>query len=180
MSYATDSNVRLRSNNNIVQYCSFYIHKATYGIDLRGSNCQVLHNTVETSVGSDGGQRDFIQSTAGGNNTYAYNYIRIKNETESQHTDCFQFYDMTGDCILHDNFLWQDNHKTNNAQGIYMTSSNIRLICYNNIVYFPYGKHGIGINNVGGYSGTVTAYNNTLYGGTGAVESQMWFQSGVE
>ncbi len=179
LNYATDSNVKLRSNNNIVQYCSFLIHKATYGIDLRGSNCQVLHNIVETSAGSDGGQRDFIQSTAGGNNTYAYNYIRIKNETESQHTDCFQFYNMTGDCVLHDNFLWQDNHKTNNAQGIYMTSSNIRLTCYNNIIYFPYGKHGIGINNVGGYSGTVTAYNNTLYGGEGAVESQMWFQSGV-
>ncbi len=60
-----------------------------------------------------------------------------------------------------------------------MTTSNIRLTCYNNIIYFPYAKHGLSINNGNTYSGTMTAYNNTLYGGAGAVESQMWFQNGV-
>lgn len=179
LSYATVGNIRLRANNNIVQYCNFFIHKATFGIDLRASNCKIVHNTATTSSDTSGGQRDFIQSTAGGNNEYAYNYIRIMNEKSSDHTDCFQFYGMTGDCVLHDNFIWQDNHKTNNAQGIYMTTSNIRLTCYNNIIYFPYAKHGLSINNTGGYSGTMTAYNNTLYGGAGSVESQMWFQNGV-
>ena len=177
---STDRVLYMRTSNCIVSHCDIYHSQGIAVCDMRGSNNIIEYCTSDQAPsGSYSGNGDFLQCTTGGGHIFRYNNITLRNENTGDHCDVFQFWAMDSDCYIYGNYYTHADTKTDNAQGTYMTTSNIRLYVYNNVIYFPYAKHGIGINDAGGYTGTVTAYGNTVYGGSGAVESQIWLQNGV-
>ena len=164
---ATSSEISLKTSNCIVSHCNFFHTQGICVINNRGNNNIIEYNysdeTATPNSGSFGGNADFIQTTTGGGHIFRYNYVILRDANTSDHNDFLQFWDIKSSCSIYGNYCTHADTKTNNAQGVYMTSSNVRLICYNNVFYFPYAKHALAINNTGGYSGTMTAYNKTYF-----------------
>ena len=172
---ATSRNVRLRTSNCVVSHCNFYISSgATCGIDVRGTNNIIEYNNSNTGNQLNDGQTDFVQCTSGGGHIFRYNYIRNRNTNINEHSDCIQFWSMSTGCDIYGNYMWQDNTKTTNAQGIYIESGLGNWRIYNNIAYFPYAKHAISISSTAPAPTKVEIYGNTIYQGSGSIEQNMW------
>ena len=172
---ATSSNIQLRTSNCIISHCDFYISSgATCGIDVRGTNNIIEYNNSNTGNQLNDGQTDFVQCTSGGGHIFRYNYIRNRNTNINEHSDCIQFWSMSTGCDIYGNYMWQDNTKTTNAQGIYIESGLGNWRIYNNIAYFPYAKHAISISSTAPAPTKVEIYGNTIYQGSGSIEQNMW------
>lgn len=170
------------ASNALVSHCTFYHTEGIAVLRIRNSSNVIVEyctsdQTSTPNAGTFGGNGDFLQATNGSNYVFRYNNITLRNSNVDDHCDIFQIYSMLGNVTVYGNYYAHLDTKTTNAQGIYMTTSNITLTCYNNIAYFPYAKSAIGINNVGGYSGTLIAYGNSFYQGSGAVGNCIWLST---
>ncbi len=191
--YITISNLKMKNWSDVgidmdgasealVSHCRFFHTQGIEVLKIRNSSNVIIEyctsdQTPTPNSGSFGGNGDFLQAYNGSNYTFRYNHITLRNINADDHCDVFQMYDMVGDVYAYGNFYQHLDTKTNNAQGIYMTTSNITLYCYNNIAYFPYAKSAIGVNNTSSsYTGHIVAYGNTFYQGEGSVGNCIWLQ----
>ncbi len=170
------------ASDALVSHCIFFHTQGIEVLKIRNSSNVIIEYCTSDQAptpnsGTFGGNGDFLQANNGSNYTFRYNHITLRNINVDDHCDVFQMYNMVGDVYAYGNFYQHLDTKTNNAQGIYMTTSNITLYCYNNIAYFPYAKSAIGVNNTSSsYTGHIVAYGNTFYQGEGSVGNCIWLQ----
>jgi parallel beta-helix repeat protein len=149
-------------NNTIVDNCTVK-HVQRCGVRVANStNCVVSNNKLSTDS-YVARQTDGIYTQHNKNITFDGNHIVINNNHADGHDDCIQSY-MDDGVIAKNNYCEQNNNKTSNAQGIYLTTSYGTLVVYNNVVYAPNTYNslvGIRLPN-SGVNGIIV--NNTLIG----------------
>lgn len=175
--YIIVSNLHLRNANDSVI-------KIKNSLDILIENCSI-HTTVRSGINISENenitisgcnittdqlinhQTDGIYSQNNINNIYEYNHIIISNRDTGGHDDCIQSY-RDASLIIKNNYTEQNNSKTSNAQGIYVTtpvgSDTTRI--YNNIFNATLSSsNGIVFDRVtGSTSARVQIIGNTVYG----------------
>jgi len=162
-----DTILRIRDSQHItIEHC--YVHM-TNGTGIQVMNCEnvIIRNCTITTDSFINNQTDGIYSQNNVNNIYENNYIVISNSDPNGHDDCIQSY-KDFPLIIRDNYVEQNNSKTSNAQGIYITtpagSGTFRI--YNNIFNATLSSsNGITFNRLtGNNSARVQIIENTVYG----------------
>ena len=164
---AFDSVVKIKSSSNI-RIENSYVHTTVRsGIDVSGNENITISGCKITTDPIVNHQTDGIYSQNNVNNIYENNYIVISNRDTGGHDDCIQSY-RDASLTIRNNYTEQDNSKTSNAQGIYVTtplgSDTIRI--YNNIFNATLSSsNGITFNRVtGSSSARVQIIGNTVFG----------------
>jgi hypothetical protein len=130
----------------------------------QNTNAIVRENRITTPQNMTK-QTDGIYSQHNTNNIYESNIIIISNEAADEHIDGIQLFEDTGTTIR-GNYVEQDTHKTENAQGILLEASHGTLEVYNNTVYGPNTKNALlKLLNRRGGTARMLAHHNTLMGG---------------
>lgn len=175
------------SSNALLSHCEFYQTDGQECIRIRNSTNVIVEYCVsdqaETPANSYSGNGDFMQAALGGEYTFRYNTVTLRNTVVTDHCDAFQFYFMTGDAYVYGNFYQHLDTKTTNAQGIFLNqSTGMTLYVYNNVAYFPYSKSPIGLsNNTDVYTAKLVAIGNTIYLGTGTISAScIWLNNPVD
>jgi len=159
--------LRIRNSQNIlIENCA--IHSTTRsGIQIMNSeNITIKRSTITTDTLITN-QTDGIYSQNNIGNIYEENYIVISNRDPNGHDDGIQSY-KDYSLIIRNNYIEQNNSKTSNAQGIYITTplgtDTTRM--YNNIFNATLSSsNGITFNGVSGNtSARVQIIGNTVYG----------------
>lgn len=162
--------VRMRTSNVIVDNVTFIIN-GERGVDCRGYNNTIINSYFETVANA--GQGDGIWSTGGGGHTFSNNYFRNRNTNDNAHSDAIQLYQETQGSVIANNFIWQDNTKTTNAQGIYIEGTDAGTYdIYNNVLVMPYAKNGVAIRNS---QFDANVIGNTFYQ-TNAISPNLWIR----
>jgi hypothetical protein len=162
-----DSVIKIRNSQHIrIENCAIHM-TARSGINIMFNENVIITGCTLTTDTFIPHQTDGIYSQENSNNIYENNYIVISNNDPDGHDDCIQSYS-DYPLIIRDNYLEQNNSKTSNAQGIYITaplgSDTTRI--YNNIFNATLSASN-GISYKGG-SGSTSAraqiIGNTVYG----------------
>ncbi len=158
----TASNVKVSDNQIFVTgHGGVFIENSSY--------CIVSRNSITTPSGSFDIQTDGIYSQRNSYNTYDGNSIVITNTAATPHVDGIQSY-IDKSLTLKNNYIFQNNNKTFNSQGIYATTGSGTHIYFNNVVNCPNTISAvIGFRNLTAGTGTVRVYHNTLIGRGGSV-----------
>ncbi|MGD8306657.1 MAG: T9SS type A sorting domain-containing protein [Ignavibacteria bacterium] len=164
---AYDSVIKIKSSKNIhIENC--YVHTTVRsGINISENENITISGCTITTGQSIPHQTDGIYSQNNVNNIYEYNHIVISNNDTGGHDDCIQSY-RDASLTIRNNYTEQNNSKTTNAQGIYVTtpvgSDTTRI--YNNIFNATLSSsNGIVFNRVtGSTSARVQIIGNTVYG----------------
>ena len=162
-----DTILRIRDSKHIrIENCKIHITSRS-GIEIMNNESITIANCVISTDSLILHQTDGVYSQNNINNVYENNYIVISNKDQDGHDDCIQsFNDYT--LILRNNYLEQNNDKTSNAQGIYITaplgSDTTRI--YNNIFNATLSaSNGISFKGgSGSNSARVQVVGNTVYG----------------
>jgi len=87
---------------------------------------------LRTELDNSGGQTDlFYLQDINGLKVTNCNGI-IYTEGGSGHNDCLQMYRISGEVLISHNWFMQDNHRTTNNQGIYLTTPGTGNFIYQN------------------------------------------------
>ena len=156
----------LSQNYVTIENCSIYVSLTHGGIYSKYSDhltvrgCEITTSSY-TDVQTDG---MFIQHAS--NLMIEHNRIIISNGNLTPHCDVMQLDDNDNGIVRY-NYLEQDNNKTTNAQGIYISNgSGGKWEVYGNILVSHDGhNNGMIILGSGDATAYLLAYNNTLVGG---------------
>jgi hypothetical protein len=160
----------------VVDSCDIYSDSGHGGISIKTSSGVHLQRNYITTPQNTSDQTDGIYSQANtGKNYYHDNVIIISNSNSSPHCDGIQSY-KDRDLDIYNNYVEQDNSKTSNAQGLYVTTpvngSTFRF--WNNIMnHKQSNSNGLAVRNLGSSGITVSMIGNTVYGETGSDHS-LW------
>lgn len=118
---SSDAVLKIKRSQDIkVENCILHLTSAG-GIDISNSQSIIISGCNISTDTYIYHQTDGIYSQFNSNNIYQNNHIVISNTEAGGHDDCIQSYsDMA--TIISNNYLEQHNHKTSNAQGIYVTA----------------------------------------------------------
>ncbi|MCH7772450.1 MAG: T9SS type A sorting domain-containing protein [Bacteroidetes bacterium] len=158
----------------VIDSLDIYADSGHGGISIKTSSGVHLQRNYITTPANTSDQTDGIYSQKNtGKNYYHDNYIIISNSNSSPHCDGIQSY-KDKDLDIYNNYVEQDNSKSSNAQGIYLTTpingSTIRF--WNNIVnHGQSNSNGLAVRNLGSTGITVSMIGNTVYGETGSDHS---------
>lgn len=162
-----DSVIKIKSSLNI-RIENSYIHTTVRsGINVSSNENITISGCKITTDQIINHQTDGIYSQNNVNNIYENNYIIISNRDTGGHNDCIQSY-RDASLTIRNNYTEQNNSKTSNAQGIYVTtplgSDTTRI--YNNIFNATLSSsNGITFNRVtGSSSARVQIIGNTVFG----------------
>ncbi len=146
-----------------IENCTFVV-TGHGGVFIENSDhCFIRSNTITSPAGDLDMQTDGIYSQRNSNNTYEKNNITLNNSNALQHLDGIQSY-IDNDLTLKDNYIFQQNNKTN-SQGIYATTGTGIHTYFNNVVYCPNTTASVmGFKNLTAGTATLRAYHNTLIG----------------
>src|SRR3990172_1048639 len=147
-----DTILRIRNSQHIrIENCVIHLTTRS-GIEIMDNESVTVTRCTITTDTLINHQTDGIYSQNNINNIYENNYIVISNRDPDGHDDCIQSY-KDYPLIIRNNYLEQDNSKTSNAQGIYITtpvgSDTFRI--YNNIFNATLSSsNGITFNGLNG------------------------------
>jgi len=146
------------------------------GVRYRYNTDSVMRRVSYDTVDSSGSQTDGLYIQDSVNTTIEYSYIEITNGG-SGHNDCFQQGAGTsyaGGGTFRYNYCNQDNADTVNSQGMFWEDAKGTWYIYANFVDGnDYVKNLFNFKTM--QSGTFYIYNNTVLGGTSAVENMFRF-----
>ena len=162
-----DSVIKIRRSQHIrIENCAIHM-TARSGINIMFNESVIVTGCTLTTDTLIPHQTDGIYSQDNINNIYENNYIIISNRDTGGHDDCIQSY-RDASLTIKNNYTEQNNSKTSNAQGIYITASlgsdTIRV--YNNIFNATLSSsNGITFNRAtGSTSARVQIVGNTVFG----------------
>ncbi|MEJ2195677.1 MAG: T9SS type A sorting domain-containing protein [Ignavibacteriaceae bacterium] len=137
------------------------------GINIMYNERVTISKCILTTDTMINNQTDGIYSQDNIGNIYEYNNIVISNRDTGGHDDCIQSYS-DYPLIIRNNYCEQNNSKSSNAQGIYITapqdnSDTTRI--YNNIFNATLSSsNGISYKAGGSSTARVQIIGNTVYG----------------
>ncbi len=159
--------VKIKNSLNIRIENSSIHTTARSGIDVSENENIIISGCKITTDQVINYQTDGIYSQNNVNNIYENNYIIISNRDTGGHNDCIQSY-RDASLTIRNNYTEQNNSKTSNAQGIYITtplgSDTTRV--YSNIFNATLSSsNGITFNRASGSSSArVQIIGNTVFG----------------
>lgn len=167
--------INIKGGKNLIVDRNTIEHTRRAGVFIENAtDCTISNNTMYTDDYVSE-QTDGIYSQRNTNVTFDGNHITINNSHQDGHDDCIQSYVDNG-ITAKNNYCEQNNNKTTNAQGIYLSTSYGTLVAYNNVVKAPNTYNGlitIRLPN-SGVNGIIV--NNTVIGSKyGAI----WVESGT-
>lgn len=133
------------------------------GVFLQVSKNTIVRNNTIRTLEWINAQTDGIYSQYNVNPLFENNYIVLSNAEPNGHDDCIQsVYDT--DLVARGNFVWQNNNKTSNAQGIYATQGIGTFRYYNNVFYAGNTtSNGLTFRRLTS-NGTIEMIGNTAFG----------------
>ena len=136
------------------------------GVSVKTSSNVVVSNNRMTTPDYTTVQTDGIYSGRNQGNIYENNSIIITNGEPNGHDDAIQCH-LDDDITIRNNYLVQDNNKTSNAQGIYISESYGVFKIYNNIIIGNNTQNGLLklLNLSAEYNSRIIAHHNTIIGG---------------
>jgi len=162
-----DTVLKIRNSQHIqIENCAIHMTSRSGIESMNNENVIITQCIITTGIWINH-QTDGIYSQNNINNIYENNYIVISNRAPDGHNDCIQSYKDYA-LTIRNNYLEQDNSKTSNAQGIYITtplgSDTTRI--YNNIFNATLSSsNGISYKRgAGSSSARVQIIGNTVYG----------------
>jgi hypothetical protein len=162
-----DSVIKIRRSKHIrIENCAIHM-TARSGINIMFNENVIITGCTLTTDTFIPHQTDGIYSQDNSNNIYENNCIVISNGDTGGHDDCIQSY-RDASLTIRNNYTEQNNSKTSNAQGIYVTtplgSDTTRI--YNNIFNATLSSsNGISFKrDAGSTSARVQIIGNTVYG----------------